>query len=672
MRFAAFASCLSLFTATSACSDGAKQSVSATSGAGASGSASSSGSGGAGGNAGSELLAGLDCDPMVPTQCGFPFPSNVWLVDDASTKTGKRVRFGKTTLPVLKTSNAPIDPSPWADSDGFSTGQAPMTHMPGATITGLPTQDTIDASLDKNSPTVLIEADTGKPLPHFAEIDANADTKSGDEGALMIRPVVRLKDATRYIVAIRKIVDKDGKPLPANPVFVALRDGGNNSDPTVIPRRALYQDILAKLKNAGYETSDLQIAWDYTTASRENNTRWLLHMRDDALATVGKLGPEYTIDKVEENPNANIRRRISGKMKVPLYLDKPEPGGKLLFGANGLPKQNGTAQFEFVVHVPHSALKKPAGLLQNGHGLLGKLTQGQDGYLAKIANTGNFVAFSVNLVGMASDDEPEITKAIAQDFGLFRYVVDRQHQGVLNSLLAMRMISGRFVDDANVQFDGKSVIDPTQRYYRGDSQGGIFGCTYMALTTDVTNGYLGVPGMPYNLLLNRSIDFEPFFAVLRVMYKNMRNVQLVLALAQMLWDRTEPNGYCPYLTQDRFPNTPDHRVLFHVAIGDYQVSPLGAHVMARTVGAKTISPQTRPIWGITSAEAPYAGSAIVEFDFGLPPAPKTNVPPTGTGFPKDGDPHGKVRDLESAILQGVYFLHQGKVIHTCKDACDPE
>ena len=47
-------------------------------------------------------------------------------------------------------------------------------------------------------------------------------------------------------------------------------------------------------------------------------------MRDDALAKVGMLGPEYTIVNVEENPNLHIRRRILGKMKVPLYLDKPE------------------------------------------------------------------------------------------------------------------------------------------------------------------------------------------------------------------------------------------------------------------------------------------------------------------------------------------------------------
>ena len=55
--------------------------------------------------------------------------------------------------------------------------------------------------------------------------------------------------------------------------------------------------------------------------------------------------------------------------------------------------------------------------------------------------------------------------------------VDRQHQGVINSLLAMRMMRGGFAKDPVSFVDGNPTIDPTQRFYRGDSQGGIFGAT---------------------------------------------------------------------------------------------------------------------------------------------------------------------------------------------------
>ena len=48
----------------------------------------------------------------------------------------------------------------------------------------------------------------------------------------------------------------------------------------------------------------------------------------------------------------------------------------------------------------------------------------------------------------------------------------------------------------------------TRLYYDGNSQGGIIGGALMALEPDAEHGVLGVPGMNYSTLLNRSTDFE--------------------------------------------------------------------------------------------------------------------------------------------------------------------
>src|SRR5262249_53785402 len=159
--------------------------------------------------------------------------------------------------------------------------------------------------------TILIEADTGTLVPHFSELDMSA-ASSDDDRALMIRPVVRIKDGTRYIVAIRHVVDAGGKEIAPSPAFQALRDGTDSDEVSVDRRRALYDDIFGKLEAAGISRKDLQIAWDYTTSSRENNTDWMLKMRDEALAAVEPDGPAYTIDKIEDDPNPFIHRRITG------------------------------------------------------------------------------------------------------------------------------------------------------------------------------------------------------------------------------------------------------------------------------------------------------------------------------------------------------------------------
>ena len=622
---------------------------------------------------GPALLGGSDCDPLVPTQCGFPFPSNVWLAEDAKTPTGKHVAFGATTLPIVSGTGKNVDPASWADKDGFSPGQTILTHLPGATVDGAPSQDTIELSITDDSPTIVINADTGERVPHFAELDYSVLTEPDEDRAFMIRPVVRLADATRYIVAIRNVKDMNGAVLAPTPAFKALRDGADSCDSAVNARRALYADIFAKLEKAGIPKKNLQLAWDYTTASRENTTGTMLAMRDDALAKVGKDGPKYMITGVENftvDQNARVAKRIHGTFKAPLYLDKPGPGAHLMFDADGKPMQNGEADFEFVVHVPHAAEQgKKLALLQNGHGLLGSKFEGQNGFLAELGNRHDYLTFSVDFIGMAEDDEAFIRDGIVNDIGEFKRSVDRQHQGMINSLLAMRMMSGAFVSEPEVQYNGQSIIDPTLRFYRGDSQGGIFGVSYMALSTDVTRGLLGEPGMPYSLLLNRSVDFAPFFLLLKGAYQTSRNMQVVMGLLQMLWDRTEPCGYAPYLHGNPLPNTPDHEVLLHVAIGDYQVTPLGAHMIARTIGAKNLTPVNRSIFGIEEAAGPFSGPGMVEFSFGLPESPKTNTPPTG---PENDDPHDKVRVLDAAYSQTNDWLRTGMVVPYCTGTCDPE
>ncbi len=72
----------------SACSE----STSTTPGGGGSGGeGGDGGAGGAGGVVGGALVyPHLDCDSLVPEFCGYPFPSNVYTVEDANTVTGRR------------------------------------------------------------------------------------------------------------------------------------------------------------------------------------------------------------------------------------------------------------------------------------------------------------------------------------------------------------------------------------------------------------------------------------------------------------------------------------------------------------------------------------------------------------------------------------------------------
>ena len=176
----------------------------------------------------------------------------------------------------------------------------------------------------------------------------------------------------------------------------------------------------------------------------------------------------------------------------------------------------------------------------------------------------------------------------------------------------------------------------------GRQPGGILGATFMSISTDVTRGFLGEPGAPYSLLLNRSDDFAQFLVLLRIAFPRPLDAELGISLIQTLWDRTEPDGYLSYLQSQTLPNTPPHEVLLAAALGDHQVTPVGAEFVARTIGALNLMKVNQEVYGLTDSASGFTGSGFVLWSFGLPPAPITDLPmDVGT------DPHDSPSVLAS-------------------------
>jgi hypothetical protein len=626
-------------------------------------------------------LLEADCDP-IGVHCGFPFPSDVYLEADPSahTPSGKVVRFREGTLPKTF-GRTPVPLDMFTDLDGWSPASGPMTYMPDATVDGLASPLTVETTTHADSPTIILDATTGELVPHFVNVDETGNHHDGK--ALILRPVRLLKTSTRYIVALRRVKDTHGAEIAPTDVFKALRDGTDDPDPSVASRRAHYDEIFAKLTAAGVDRASLQIAWDFTTASKEALTGPMLKVRDAALAVVGADGPEYTIKSVEQHPSDLIKTRVVVTVHVPRFLNTEvynpqDPVPYLLFDAQGQPMQNGWMDMDAIIEIPN-VVDEPGrklGVLQNGHGLFGSKEEGQNGYLAMAASRG-WATIAVDLFGFAEHDALLALEALSSRPQLLKGFVDRQIQGMVDQLLAMRMMIGRVARDGITDADGNvllapGAIDPTLRAYRGDSQGGIMGGTYMSISTDVTRGLLGEPGTPYSLLLNRSKDWPTYGAVLAGSYHSDLDIQLMLGIIQLRWDHSEPAGFVPYLAHDPLPGTPEHRVLMHDALGDHQVYTGGAQIMARAIGAKLLrsndaaQPFIREVYGLDPADAPLQGeSALVEFEFGLQPEPLTNLPSS------DGcDPHDRVRVLTPALDQADHFFKTGEIGWFCDGVCN--
>ncbi|MFZ5481231.1 MAG: hypothetical protein ACOZNI_31015 [Myxococcota bacterium] len=614
-----------------------------------------------------------DCDPISYDYCALPYPSSFYLREDATTETGWRVHLGASTIPRTENLDVQPDPWPWNELDGFSPLNPLLARFPDLSVENLPGHDDIEASLADDSPIVLFDWDTGERHPFFAELDVSGEHIPGRE-FLFVRPAKPMLNGHRYVVAMRDLVDTSGAVIPASEGYAALRDGTETTDWDIEGRRELYADLFSRLEEQGWDPSETQLAWDFVVGSKEKITGRARFMIDDALATVGQDGPDYVIDEVVQIGDGNTAYRVYGSMTVPLYTEEDRTGTWLTRDDEGMPYQNGTTTVPFTIVVPQTAVDdpRPLKLLQYGHGLLGEQDEVHSGYLGEMANRYGLILFAVDWTGMKSEDDQEIAAMIVQNVGEFGKIPERSHQGFVEFACAAAMMQGAMASDAVFAYTDDtgatgSLIDPSTVWYYGNSQGAILGGAYLALAPQIDRGVLGVGGMPYSLLLSRSADFTPFFALFQAVYHEQEDISFWMALMQNLWDGGEAGGYGLQMSADPLEGRSAKAVLVQDAIGDAQVTTLGAHVMGRAYDGVLIDPPVRDVWGLETVSGGWEGSALVEFEHGAPEVPYENLPPDS-----QYDTHEDTRRTLAAQEQLWTFLSEGRVEQYCDGACDPE
>ncbi|MDI2132338.1 hypothetical protein [Yinghuangia seranimata] len=635
--------------------------------------------------AAAEAASTPSCDPIDPTACLLPFPNDWYTVRDRSTETGRRVAFTSAMLPT-NALGASVDPAAWNRSDGFSPGSMLVVHVPGLDLarSGAAPVTDVARSLAPDAPIVIVDTETGRRWPYWAELDATATDPARQ--ALLVHPARSFTPGHTYAVGLRGLRDTAGAPIAAGPVFSRLV-GGNlpRTDPLWARQKRLRPALRELADHAHVDVRGLYLAWDFTVASTENLTGALLHMRDDAFRDLRGKAPSYTITSVTDrtpDQDPRIAREVRGVVTVPSYLNQPDgpPGSSFNYGRDGLPRQlpGNTQQAAFQCEIPRSAFDAPSQASLYGHGLLGSEREVAAGNVKAMAQEHDFTFCAAKWIGMSEDDIQVVAGSLT-NIANFPAVADRLQQGVLDTLFLGRLLAhpkGLSADPAFRTPDGRPLVDQRKGVvYDGNSQGGIMGGTVVAVSQDVRRAVLGVPGMNYSLLLSRSTDFVPFGQLMNQSYPDKLDQETVFSLLQMLWDRAEPDGYAANMTDHPLPETPRHQVLMHIAFGDHQVTNVAAEVEARTIGARVHTPaitdgrnpDVTPYWGITPiGDYPYRGSAFVVWDSGSPAPPTTNLPPVGPQYGRD--PHSDPRNSALAREQKAVFLTTGTVVDVCAGA----
>jgi hypothetical protein len=663
------------------------------------------------------------CDFLDQARCLLPFP-NDYYTRHAETPTGRRVALRTASMPANR-NGVHIDAADYNYSDGFSAGQEIVTKVPGLDTpralrrTGAVRVTNLGAYRRRDAPIIVFDADTGKRWPIFSEVDVNPPNPA--DRTLIIRPAVNFHANHRYIVVLRDLRRADGTRIPASAAFRYYRDDIPSGQPPVERRRGHFESIFHTLRKAGIGRHGLYLAWDFTVESDRSAAGRMLSMRNRAFDLLGDhdlsdlqvegSSPRFSVTSVEnfspcgtdgcqEGENDELARLVKGTVTVPCFLDQPgcPPGSRFRLDQHGRPQRipgNVTpANFECII--PRSAIAGGPHRLRPslyGHGLLGNASEVESGKLQAVASDHRMMFCASDWTGLSSSDVPNVL-TVLEDLSRFPTIADRLQQGMLNFLyLGRAMIHPQGLStDTAFRFSGQSLIDRRRLFYAGGSQGGIMGGSLTAVAPDFNRAYLGVPGMNYSTLLQRSVDFDDYAhgiiggvdtnLGLYDNYPDELDRQLMLSLVEMLWERGEANGYAHRITDHPFSDTPRHRVLIQEAFGDHQVANIATEVEARTIGLPVRRPvldpgrslDRKPLWGIPRIrQFPHRGSAMTMWDVGplrtvdgevkgTPPPPPYDVPN------REGvDPHGPdaSETVEGQRQISAFLRIGGSVIDTC-------
>ena len=606
-----------------------------------------------------------ECNPLGGINCMTPWPNGIYQEADSASATGVRNAVPLGAVPINQDGVQYDADAVLNQRLGFSPSSPVILAFPtGVDGSNLVHYSNYADSLTAASPTVILDTATGELVEHFAELDARA-AATPEKQALFLRSSTMLKFNTRYIVAIKKSLKAPGgADLPIPEGFAAILSGEVTTHALLERMRPRYDGIFSALDAVGVAKSDLVVAWDFTTLTKEEPQRDMLAARTQALASIADgsvLAYTVTSDVADSDPD--IARRIEGTFSSPSFLTlegRFTPNTVINRDAAGLPLLDGTYEASFFAVIPQCAIDSPTPvpLLIYGHGLLGSGDQVNSSGPTALITSECMVAYATDFRGFSERDIANLALTL-NDFNKQDRFFPVQIQGVIDHIILTKTAQGPM---ATTLFEsatpGVSLVDPTKVYYYGISQGAIMGGTIMSYEPTIERAALQVGAMNYSMLLERSLDWPTYRTIMIGAYPDPLDVALLINLMQELWDMDPANTAYDVLTGG-VPDTGPKQLLLQMAVADDEVANIASEYQARTLGVPTIGPSPYEPYRVPEQAGPHS-SALVIYDYGLGPSiPLTNE------APPDNNVHGRVRKQPATIDQIGTFFETGEIQQFC-------
>jgi hypothetical protein len=610
-----------------------------------------------------------------------PWPSMTYAKADPTSATGFRLDLDPAAMPVNGSLTA-VSPDPYNRWDGFSPAGFALAAFPnGVGSANLPPWSDPSQSLAADSPIVLLNVDTGERYPFFAEVDQNVTVPS--EADLIIRPLVRLPGGARIAVGItNQVKDPNGSDLPVSDAFAAIRDGKSFDHPRFAALAARYPAIFTALATAGYDKSNLVLAWDYVTASDAFLTNDLSTMRTQALPAIGQFAENLTFNGSAQPISGSDTYAIYyGTFTSPNFLTDGENTGSVTDSrinrdANGNPLMEGTRQANYAAFIPACVatgqFPLPRPTVVFGHGLFGTgQSYVEEPFLQNIANTLCVNMVAGDFIGL-TQRQLELALLAVNDMNLAGGISEMLGQSVIDFISLENLARGPMSTSTMFQYQGTPVIDTTRIYYLGGSLGGIMGSVIMAYDNNLQRAVLAVPGGNWSLLFERSNAWFDLMGPAQGAYPDLNDYQINIALLAMAMEPYDPITTAKHLLQDPLLGNPVKNIAEWYTMGDCLVTNISTEEMARETGLTLMAPNanTDVPYDLPPTMGPLANGLVAFDDHPTPLPPTTNSPP-----PKDNGTHSGINEKPAAVRFAQNYLLGSNYQDECFDgsaqvACD--
>jgi hypothetical protein len=570
----------------------------------------------------------------------LPFPSDLYLVEDASTPGGRRIDLNPANTPSQENM---FDAFPFMRDqldrlDGFGTsasvtfgfsGEIGTREENGDTFIVTPPDSLAISPADTllpGTPAVLIDIDAdsperGRAVPLFLEYLSDRDSHAHGQHYLLCEPAFALRPKTTYALALTtSLTDKSSRCLAPSADTRSLLENPGRGEFGLLGEEV--PAALQALADGGFikDAGDISALTVFTTQSIEEE---LLAATRQILASDP---PKVVAGSLQTSPGTEgVALVVSGKFTAADY--QTEAGTFEI--AAGDPVLQGTSELEFELLIPETTADHgpPFPIVIYQHGLMGQKEEDRGAKRAQ-ARAG-FASLAIDAVLHGSRKAAsgwEVTNFFGIDLDSGTFDMPLLRDNFRQSFLDIVSLAELADDLATYDLlpegapDGVPELLSRPVYLSGHSLGGIIAAGAVALSPRIAIANLSAGGgsLPTNLFM-RSDIFGTFIDMLRPEDTSAADVKRFMPILQILTERGDPVNLAR-LAIDQPPDLPgaaSKHVLFQEVIDDSFVPNTANEALARAFGLSHLRPVLREVFGLAAHDEPMSLNNVQDVTAGF-------------------------------------------------------